>query len=75
MLASFDSPLARSNTPPGPIAALSAKTVAFLFQLKELAEDSARGPDGTAFEERLRRISGAAAERWLALGPADGEER
>jgi hypothetical protein len=74
MLESFDSPLARSKTPPGPIADLSAKTVAFLFQLKELAEDLARGRDGTAIEERLRQISDAAAEQWLALGPADDGE-
>jgi hypothetical protein len=60
MLESFDSPWAGSRTPPGCIANSPAKTVAFLFQPKELAEDPARGSDDTTFEERLRQISSAA---------------
>jgi hypothetical protein len=41
LLASEDAVLARSNTPPGDLRDLPAKTVAFMFVLREIAEDPA----------------------------------
>jgi|GEM_PF-5125976 len=61
-----DAALARSNTPPGDIADLPAKTVAFMFVFREIAENPAQFANIT-FERRLEHISSAAAARWRAL--------
>jgi len=64
VLESDDSVLARSNTPPGPLVDLPAKTVAFMFCLREVAEDSARSPSGLSFRNRLRIVGQEWAHLW-----------
>jgi hypothetical protein len=61
-----DAALARSNTPPEEIADLPAKTVAFIFIFREIAEDPAHFPNMT-FDVRLEQISPAAAACWRGL--------
>ncbi len=61
-----DAALARSNTPPEAIADLPAKTVAFMFIFREIAEDPAHFAN-ISFEDRLARISSQAAAHWRAL--------
>lgn len=61
-----DAALARSNTPPGAIADLPAKTVAFMFIFREIAEDPAHFAN-ISFNRRLGQISAEAASRWQAL--------
>jgi hypothetical protein len=58
--------LARSNTPPGPLGELPTKMVAFLYMLREVADDPARS-HGIAFGDRLRHISPRAADTWATL--------
>jgi hypothetical protein len=64
--------LARSNTDPGPLVDLPTKMVAFLYLLREVADDPARSA-GLAFEKRLRFISARAAATWAALSAAAGD--
>lgn len=59
-----DAALARSNTPPGELLDLPAKTVGFLFGFREVAEDSARASSGLNFAWRLRLIQPQWAELW-----------
>ncbi|HEX3804854.1 MAG TPA: hypothetical protein VHV75_18660 [Solirubrobacteraceae bacterium] len=59
-----DAALARPNTPPGDLSDLSAKTVAFMFCLREVAEEPARFPSGLPFSARLRLIGPEWAELW-----------
>lgn len=61
-----DAVLARSNTPPEAIADLPAKTVAFMFIFREIAEDPTHFAN-ISFEHRLGRISVEAASCWQAL--------
>jgi hypothetical protein len=61
-----DAALARSNTAPGDLDDLPAKTVAFIFQYREIAEDPARG-GVLGFEQRLASVSPLAASYWRAL--------
>lgn len=65
-----DASLARSNTPPGSLEDLPAKTVAFMFLFREIAEDPARALDGMTFESRLSLLSPLAAAQWRALAGA-----
>jgi hypothetical protein len=58
--------LARSNTPPGPLNELPTKMVAFLYLMREVADDPVRS-SGISFEKRLRHVSGRAAATWAAL--------
>lgn len=58
--------MARSNTPPEAIADLPAKTVAFMFIFREIAEDPAHFAN-ISFERRLEHISAEAAAGWQAL--------
>lgn len=62
-----DSALARSNTPPGSLLDLPAKTVAFLFSFREVAEDPARTPSGLGFRQRLGYIQPQWAELWDSM--------
>jgi hypothetical protein len=66
ILKSKDGVLARSKTPPEALDDLPAKTVAFIFQFREIAEDPARRGAMT-FEERLASISDSAARCWRSL--------
>jgi hypothetical protein len=61
--------LARSNTDPGPLTDLPTKMVAFLYLLREVADDPARSR-GVTFDDRLRRVSERAARTWEALRAA-----
>jgi len=61
-----DAALARSNTPPEAIIDLPAKTVAFMFVFREIAEDPNVFPN-MPFERRLGHISETAAATWRAL--------
>lgn len=68
ILAGDDAILAISNTPPGRLEDLPAKTVAFMFVLREVAEDPNRFDDGLPFEQHLARIDPRWGALWLALG-------
>ena len=57
--------LARSNTDPGPLTDLPTKMIAFLYLLREVADDPTRS-QGITFEERLRRVSERAARTWAS---------
>jgi hypothetical protein len=61
--------LARSNTDPGPLTDLPTKMIAFLYLLREVADDPIRS-QGITFEQRLRRVSERAARTWAALSAA-----
>jgi hypothetical protein len=61
-----DAALARSNTPPEDLADLPAKTVAFMFIFREIAEDPANFAN-MPFDVRLEHISAAAAACWRGL--------
>jgi hypothetical protein len=70
VLESDDSVLARSNTPPGPLVELAAKTVAFMFCLREVAEDPTRSPSGLSFRNRLRIVGQEWAQLWDHMSAA-----
>jgi len=59
--------LARSNTAPGDLLDLPAKTVAFMFGFREVAEDPVRCSSGLSFVQRLRLISPRWGELWAAM--------
>jgi hypothetical protein len=61
--------LARSNTDPGPLTDLPTKMIAFLYLLREVADDPTRS-QGITFGQRLRRVSERAARTWTALSDA-----
>ena len=61
--------LARSNTDPGPLSDLPTKMVAFIYLLREVADDSARS-QGVPVEARLRQVSERASRTWDALRTA-----
>ena len=61
--------LARSNTDPGPLTDLPTKMIAFLYLLREVADDPTRS-QGITFEQRLRRVSERAARTWASLSAA-----
>lgn len=60
-----DGVLARSNTLPGELEDLPSKTVAFMFTMREIAEDPVHGQP--TFEQRLAAIHLHYAAQWLAL--------
>ena len=68
VLASSDAVLARSNTPPGDLADLPAKTVAFMFTLREVADQVARQAQAERFADLLAAINPHYGAQWLALG-------
>jgi hypothetical protein len=41
--------------------------IAFLYLLREIAEDPPGSPSGLTFEDRLRHVSPRAADTWAAL--------
>ena len=61
--------LARSNTDPGPLNDLPTKMIAFLYLLREVADDPIRS-QGITFEQRLRWVSERAARMWAAMSAA-----
>lgn len=62
-----DGVLARSKTPPGDLLDLPAKTVAFMFGLREVAEDPTRSSSGLTFANRLGQIHPRCRTLWEAL--------
>jgi hypothetical protein len=62
-----DGVLARSNTAPGDLLDLPAKTVAFMFCFREVAEDPIRCSSGLSFARRLGLIDQRWTELWAAL--------
>jgi hypothetical protein len=66
ILESEDGVLARSNTPPGSLDDLPAKTVCFMFSLREVAENPIRS-DCLSFRDRLRLIDPRWARLWDAI--------
>jgi hypothetical protein len=74
VLASPDAVLGRSNTPPGDLADLPAKSVAFMFTLREVADRVARDAHAGHFVELLAAIDPRYGAQWEALGrrPAKG---
>ena len=68
ILDTADAPLARSNTGPGDLRDLPAKTVGVMFNLREVAE-SPESWDGLPirFVDRLRDESPEAARIWETL--------
>jgi len=67
VLESDDGVLARSHTDPGPLPDLPTKMIAFIYLLREVADDPARSPSGLTFEDRLRYVNSRAAATWAAL--------
>jgi hypothetical protein len=68
VLASSDAVLARSDTPPGDLADLPAKTVAFMFTLREVTDDVARQQPAGWFVDLLAAIDPRYGALWVALG-------
>lgn len=66
VLESQDVALARSNTPPGDLLDLPAKTVAFMFLFREVAEEPERSASLT-FTGRLGLINRRYAAMWQTL--------
>jgi hypothetical protein len=64
--------LALSRTAPGRLVHLPAKTVCFIFELREVAEVCGRSPSGLSIRDRLGRIDPQWADVWDVL---DGVSR
>jgi hypothetical protein len=67
VLGSDHAVLALSKTAPGRLTHLSAKTVCFIFELREVAEEHARSPSGLSVRDRLGRIDRRWADVWDVL--------
>jgi hypothetical protein len=74
VLTSSDAVLARSNTPPGDLADLPSKTVAFMFTLREVADQVARQAQASRFADLLAAIDPHYGAQWVALGRRPASE-
>lgn len=63
VLGSDHAVLALSKTAPGELEDLPAKTICFIFELREVAEERGRSPSGLSVRDRLGHID----QRWAVV--------